>query len=135
MTVSPTPAPTAAPTAQPVINPTVAPTTVPQATPTAVPATTPAFVKGWGPYPTTGPWTPGDDTFVPTPTPVAWYLLSMPWIDQKIQVVGPVVLWCPAARSGEGRSRRVVAGGGAAGCGERRPSRNRRRGSSTGSCR
>jgi DMSO/TMAO reductase YedYZ molybdopterin-dependent catalytic subunit len=92
MTVSPTPAPTVAPTAQPVVAPTVAPTTVPQATPTPIPATTPAFVKGWGPYPTTGPWTPGDDTFVPTPTPVAYYLLSAPWIDQKIQVVGPVVL-------------------------------------------
>jgi DMSO/TMAO reductase YedYZ molybdopterin-dependent catalytic subunit len=35
---------------------------------------------------------PGDDTFIPTPTPYAGYLISSPWVDQKIQVVGPVVL-------------------------------------------
>lgn len=96
MNVSPTPGPTAAPTAQPVVEPTAtptaAPTAAPQATPTQVPAATHDFTRGLGPNPTMGPWTPGDDTFIPTPTPAAWYLLSMPWIDQKIQVGGPVVL-------------------------------------------
>jgi DMSO/TMAO reductase YedYZ molybdopterin-dependent catalytic subunit len=88
MNVSPTAAPTAAPTVPPAVEPTPAPTipqtAVPQATPTPVPATTPAFIKGWGPYPTTGPWTPGDDTFVPTPTPAAWYVIP-PWIDFRVR--------------------------------------------------
>lgn len=94
MVVSPTPIPTQAPTTQPAIEPTAAPTTAPttapQATPTPVPSATTA--PGKGPYPTMGPWTPGDDTFIPTPTPYAAYLISSPWIDQKIQVPEPIVL-------------------------------------------
>jgi hypothetical protein len=52
---------------------------------------------------------------------------------------GAAVLWCPAARSGEGRSRRAVAGGGAVAraswcCSAARPCPCRRRMSRRGSC-
>jgi DMSO/TMAO reductase YedYZ molybdopterin-dependent catalytic subunit len=39
-----------------------------------------------------GPWMPGDDTFIPTPTTAAGYIISSPWVDQKIRVTGAAVL-------------------------------------------
>lgn len=98
MTVSPTPVPTAAPTAAPTAIPAAAPTVAPTAaatvqptpaataTPTALPTGTLKL------YPTIGPWTPGDDTFIPTPTPYAAYTISSPWVDLKIQTPEPGVL-------------------------------------------
>ncbi|HTY89842.1 MAG TPA: molybdopterin-dependent oxidoreductase [Methanocella sp.] len=95
MTVSPTPEATAVPTAAPTTAPVVTPaaTAVPTPAATPVPTSTPSTIPYWlGPYPTMSPWTPGNDIYVPTPTADAGYSIYAPWIDQKEQEVGPVIL-------------------------------------------
>lgn len=99
MNVTPTPGATAAPTITPTAAPAATPVTTPTATAVATPAATPAptpvpsKIPYWlGPYPTMGPWVPGDDTYVPTPTADAGYLISSPWINQKEHAVGAVIL-------------------------------------------
>ncbi len=99
VTATPTAAPTSTPTATPAATPTAAPAATPTPTAAATPTATatatavPSTIPYWKtPYPTMGPWTPGDDTYTPAPAADAGYLISSPWVDQKIVIAEPFVL-------------------------------------------